>query len=446
MRRLLVLTACLATACGPAVVPAASRPVPLTADLGALEDEILHDLGAVDRRFANRARLTPSEEDLQRVTMAAVLREDPTVAVVDGAIDPFSFDARARGLESVGKKAARLPAGASNERTLLLRLVAEEQVRLEEERALPRSASSLIRAIVDTWQPPKTPNEAVWVDRWLARRLGELHEAMQSASDPAASLDVVRARELDDALDALERLTSGYPKATQALVRVREALEAVASRPAAKARADWNHMARRLQAHLGFDGPAHELARDLEATEADLRARALAAIASAGLHESAIATSLEKQVFVSGPCLDAVFGSRVASMAVPPEREPSCHLRHLVANGEDDPGRAIALALMHDHVAVALWALDVARGEATIAEAEGRHGLLVPVLPDARARYERIALARPVAAIGAGATASALIRGGDPVRSARAWNERGDLPLDLLQQDLGREARRHVNR
>ena len=161
-----------AAACGPDAKPDARTAraevdEQKAFDLG--EDEVLRDLAAIDRRIAQRARVTPTEQDLRRVTMAAMLREDPTVAIVDGAIDPFSFDARARGLEAAKQKIATLPvtaaASRTSERELLIRLVDEELVRLEEERALPRSASSLVRAVVETWQTPRTPREAADEDR-----------------------------------------------------------------------------------------------------------------------------------------------------------------------------------------------------------------------------------------------------------------------------------------
>ncbi len=405
------------------------------------EDEVLRDLAAIDRRLAQRARVTPAEEDIRRVTMAAMLREDPTVAIVDGVIDPFSFDARARGLDAAKQKIAKLPVIAAgtrtSERDLLVRLVDEELVRLEEERALPRSASSLVRALVDTWQTPNTPEEAADEDRWLARRLNELREAMTSPSEPGRALDVVRARELDDALDALEHLAStpGFTRATQELVRVRDALEVAGSKPAAKAQSEWPVIARRARAHLGTTESAEALARELATTEADLRTRAEEAIAAAHVKPDSLGAMLDKHVFVTGPCIDAVPGSRVRSMAAPQEREPACHLRHLVARAEDETSRAIALAAMHDHVVVAEWALDVARGTATIAEAQAQHRLLVPVMPDTRARYERFALARPVAALGAGEAAHILLMG-DPNARASAWNALGDVPLDIARREL----------
>ena len=141
-----------------------------------VEDEVLRGLAAVDRRVAARARTEPREEDLRHLTMGALLAEDPSLAVIDGAIDPFSFEARERGLTAVKAKLAtapaELPAGAPGmmpspafEKELLGRVVDEELVRLEEERALPQSASALVRGVVETWRRPQTPQQAGERDR-----------------------------------------------------------------------------------------------------------------------------------------------------------------------------------------------------------------------------------------------------------------------------------------
>src|SRR4051794_21968986 len=111
----------LVGACGPS-----SAPVPASgsrdgdaqavAAFQGVEDDVLRDLAAIDRRVAARARIEPRDEDLRRVTMGALLAEDATLAVVDGAVDAFSFEARARGLSGVRARLdaapLRLPASA----------------------------------------------------------------------------------------------------------------------------------------------------------------------------------------------------------------------------------------------------------------------------------------------------------------------------------------------
>jgi hypothetical protein len=219
----------------------------------------------------------------------------------------------------------------------------------------------------------------------------------------------------------------------QELVRVREALEKTGSKPPA-ARSDWPAIARRVNAHLGVGTAPEELAKALDALAADLRARSERAVAEAKLSRDALA-NIEKHVLVSGTCVDAVPGSRLRSMAAPPEREPACHLRHLVAGADEAEARASALVAMHDHVIVASWALDLARGSATIAATQAAHRLFAPVGADTRARYERVALARPVAALGAAETVAIVVTG-DPKARATAWSSLGDVPFDVARREL----------
>jgi hypothetical protein len=124
-------------------------------------------------------------------------------------------------------------------------------------------------------------------------------------------------------------------------------------------------------------------------------------------------------------------------MAPPPERLGACHLRHLAATAPDAPGRAAALVALHDSMVVALWALDVARGGTTLADATARRRLAAHGAVSTQARLERIALARPVDAIAAGVAAAMLLDGQDLPGRARAWCALGDVPLDIAAQKLG---------
>ncbi|MBX3190448.1 MAG: hypothetical protein KF819_25835 [Labilithrix sp.] len=408
-----------------------------------LEEEVLRDLAAIDRRIAARARIEPTDEDLRRVNMAAVLAEDATLAVVDNAIDPFSFEARARGLAAAKAKLerapSRLPASAPGmvaapalERELLARLVDEETARLEEERSLPRSASALVRAIVETWAPPRGVDPTAARDRWLARRLGEVKTALATTA-----LDVVRARELDDALDALEHAIDapGFGAATAELLKLRETLEAQGSRPPAGPTSDWGELARRARAHLGWTESPEALDARLASLEAALRAAATEAVARSRASEDALFSRAAALVFAGGPpCTSAVPGSIVRSMAAPPEREAPCRLRQAAASASDDDARAATLVAMHEYVIVARWALDVARGASTIAEATAKHRPMSRPTPDVTARWERVALARPTAAI-AGGLAAEVLRA-DPPRRAKAWMDLGEVPMDVAERLL----------
>jgi hypothetical protein len=336
-----------------------------------------------------------------------------------------------------------LPAPAL-EKELLARLVDEETVRLEEERALPRSASALVRALVETWSPPATPQLAAERDRWLARRLAEVRLSIRTegagagAGGGGGTLDVVRARELDDALDGLEHLmeASALAHSTAELVKLREVLEALATRPAAGAASAWNDVALRVRTHLGFSLAPEVLGTRLGALEKQLRAAAEKAIAAEHLNGDALSAHAAPLVFAAAPCAVAVPGSRVRSMAPPPERGAACRLRKVVASASDGASRAYALVAMHDHVVVAQWALDVARGSSTILQAEGKHRPLSQPGPDVVARWERVALARPTASIGGGLAAGVLFETGDPESRARAWSELGEVPLDVAEREL----------
>lgn len=425
----------------PAFAPAADPATRVHAFEDA-EEGVLRDLAAIDRRLAKRARITPREDDLRKNAMSALFAEDPSVVIVDGAIDPFSFDARGRGLAAVKQKIAKLPTdlpatstgmtpSPAFERDLLARLVDEEVHRLEEERALPRSASALVRALVDTWPVPTSVEQIGERDRWVARRLREVRESMTKAT-----LDPVRARELDDALDALEHLLDapGFQKSTAELVHVREALEAQGTRPPEGARSEWADVAHRLKAHVGITAAPEAMDRALDAAEKDLKKRADAAVLAAKLPRDVLVARLASAVFATTDCLDAVPGSRVRSMAAPPERAPACHLRHLVASAADDTSRAVGLAAMHDHVVVAQWALDVARGQGALSQATNRHLLFALPTPDTMARLERLAQARPVIAIAAGELARILSTSEDPAMVAGKWNARGDVPFDVADR------------
>src|SRR5689334_17329830 len=82
-RRRLILQVLVAfvAACHSAAGPgAAQAPAAKARSIQELEEDVLHDLAAIDRRVAMRARITPSDDDLQRVAMTAVLRGDDSVA------------------------------------------------------------------------------------------------------------------------------------------------------------------------------------------------------------------------------------------------------------------------------------------------------------------------------------------------------------------------------
>ena len=89
-----------ALGCSPAVSgarPSASAPADEDSEAArsgfhAAEKDVSVGLCAVDRRLAQRMRRTPTEKDLGAIGMRVILAEDLGAEIVDGAIDPFSFD------------------------------------------------------------------------------------------------------------------------------------------------------------------------------------------------------------------------------------------------------------------------------------------------------------------------------------------------------------------
>lgn len=444
MKRLFVALLALA-ACGPAApgptTPRTDEASSKIAAFQAAEEDVLRDLAAADRRFAMRAKVTPRDDDSRRLAMGAVLAEDASLAAVDGAIDPFSFEARARGLakarDALGRVPPALPAAILLESELLTRVVDEETARLEEERRLPRSASALLRAVIDTWSPPSAPDRAAEKDRWLSRRLAEITKSIE---ERPLLLDVGRARELDDALDALEHFIDqpGFARATAELVKLREKLEAQGARPPAAAVSDWDAVSKGVRAHLGMSGQPELLDGWLAEVQKQVKPRAEAAVAQAKISSDVLATRVAAILATTGePCADAVAGSPLRSMPPPAERVIPCRLRHAVANAGDDASRAVGLVALHDAVVIARWSVDVARGMATLAQSSGRHRPLSRQAPDVSARWERIALARPIVAIGGGLAAVTLYgTKGDEVERATKWSQLGDVPIDLAVREL----------
>src|SRR5262249_19503998 len=66
--------------------------------LAGEEEGILRRLSGVDARIARRSHIVPNEAELRKHTMGALLHEDRSVMVNEGALDVFAFEARARAL------------------------------------------------------------------------------------------------------------------------------------------------------------------------------------------------------------------------------------------------------------------------------------------------------------------------------------------------------------
>ncbi len=400
------------------------------AKLRADEGSVLEVIAATDPRFAARVG-GAKEERLHAASVKALANGDADAAIEDGALDFFSFTARARSIAEAeaivaGAPHAETDANAKLERELLVRLVAEERARLDEERALPRGASALVRGVIDTWGAPESRHAAETRDARIARRLDELRASL--ATDDASRVTL---EELDDALDPLERIATpgDYPKTAQAIARLRVALGDATSR-AQEDDASWPRLRAALQAHLGVALTPVEIHARLDRAERALRTEASARIAHAHVDEHDLAKRADALTLVSSGCTASPHDSLLRVLAPPPERAPICGALRAIHDAADDTSRLAAILALHDDIVVALWSLALHEARVTPSQATDVAHPFFGAQPDHEARLLHFAAARPVAAIGAGLTASVLA-GAIDADLAASWLTFGDAPFDL---------------
>jgi hypothetical protein len=399
------------------------------------EDEgaVLEVIAASDPRFAARVG-GAKEERLHAASVKALAMGDADAGIEDGALDFFSFTARARSIAQAEAIVAGAPtferdASAELERELLVRLVAEEHARLDEERALPGGASALVRGVVETWGAPDSRHAAETRDARIARRLDEVHASLAGANASRVTL-----AELDDALDPLERIATPevYGKTIQALTRLRVALGDATMR-ANEADDSWPRVQAKLRAHLGVAWDARELRARLENAEHTLRVAATERYAPTHPDVHALA---ERLTLRASACDASPHESLLRALPPPSERAPICGALHALHDPPDDGlSRLAALIALHDDAVVALWSLALHEAHATPALAAESAHLFLGAQPDHEARLVRFAAARPVAAIAAGLTAGELAASLDSDLAAR-WLAFGDAPFDLATSAL----------
>jgi hypothetical protein len=397
-------------------------------------------LASGDRRVGRRFGVSPNADDVHRLVMGSLLSEDATVALLFDGVDPFSFEARAKAI-ALAREHLEASRGIvpPSEHELLGRLIAEEAARLDDERALPGAASALVRAVVSSWQEPSSQESSAALDRLLTRRLEDVRRAVL-----ARGLNVVRARELDDALNPLERAAaaSGLQSAAAELVVLREALESLANRPAAvvsapDARGRTDRLAARLQASFGPRATLEQLAARLESCEPK-SAKAIEVDLDLVAHKTRdeIAESAAALVLDDAACPPAKGSSWLRSAGPSTERVPACRLQHVVAQAESGVARALASAATHDHVTLALWAIDVAQGARSLEQSQAAHPLFSRPAPERLVRWQRLAASAPLTAITGGIAACILAESAVPKARAATWLSLGDVPVDIAEREL----------
>jgi hypothetical protein len=455
----LILAACATGAPGGSRTPAEVARAPeaddarRVASFGREESAAMSWIAAADPRLAARERVGRSggaaapeviepvgtEPDvLKEIGMEALMAEDASATIHDGSLDLFAFRARAHALDKAAELLAAndpLPDTAPGaggviarpklERELLARLIDEERARAAEEAKLGDTAGDLVRAIVGTWTRPAAPDEWRLRDEWLGKHLLDIRDSLRASSHDAGPR--TGPPDLDVALYPLERLLAPlpFPHGSAAIAALRVGLdEDMRTVPPLVAA---ERVVREARIHLGVTVDPTTLAGRFDPTAARLTELASAALAASGGERPAIEARARELLLVERPCAP-VPGSRVRSMAPPPERAAICGALDALA---DDKLPAAGLVALHDDLLLADAAFTTSPPPRT--------GLLSHPDDDTVDALRRAARERPVPAIGV-ALAAELLYGapGSDGAYARlhAWRALGEAPLDVVAREL----------
>jgi hypothetical protein len=437
------LSAC-AGANGDGPVPAAASTAGATQlSLTEWEAHWLAELGATDLRLAMRLPARPSAAVRERASADAVVR-GADIVLVDGTIDPFSFDERARRLHALRAELRTAPDDrilqGREERALLERILDAEELRVAEERLSPESGSERVRAIVATWGHPSSTADVDARELEIARGLVGVIAGLGTGR-----LSRPRILELEDALDPLERLAvpEGYPEAAKTITSLRVELGKAPTtgsiRDAASA------LSVELSAYLGVHEDRDALIAHLDEEEATLRRDAKAALARLpGRASDDALTAAATRVQLDRPCAPRESRSLARALRPPPERAFVCDILTLIVGATVATDDAMMAVALHDAVAISLWALALDKGATDLDVTRTDHPLMGSVPHDRQDRLVRAALVSPVRAVAAGLAVALLDAEGPDARQARAkaWLAFGDAPFDIVSNTLAAKTKR----
>ena len=255
-----------------------------------------------------------------------------------------------------------------------------------------------------------------------------------------------RVLELEDALDDLERLAvpAGYPESTKTIASLR--VELGKNHPVVVARP----VPERLKLDAALAAQAGELAwtrertalvGGLEIEEAALRADARERLAKLPEHTANDALeAAAKLVDADGACPPPADTRTVRALTPPRERRLVCQVLRVAASAASQLEATISAVVLHDDVAIALWAIALDAGATDTDATRTARPLLSSVPPNRQDRLVRSALVSPVYVIAPGIAATLLDAEGPGARSERAarWLAFGDAPFDIVANVLGR--------
>ncbi len=360
--------------------------------------------------------------------------------------DPFLFDMRRRGHEDVLGEAQRcaipkdlLPnAGPLTEhrieQELLLRLIDEEEARLDQERRLPASAADLLRALAVSWPSLESATERGTTESLVAWRLDQVRGALAP--------NALSAMERDDLMDALDDLAQAIerapaPRAESAARRLHEELAVL--RVAPFDLRGWEDVARPLRVHVGVVSGEAKLRSAFAGARGRLAAQldvAFAVLGPEGAEE--VRRMAGVKVARAPECPVIASMSSMRALAPPPERAWVCAAVFGAREAESELAELVSLIVLHDLVTAGAWAVDLHGDQRDPATVRARSPLIARIEPAAEALVLREAATHPVGPIGGAATVVLLLANGPAhVRDrADAWASFGDAPLDVIGREL----------
>lgn len=411
------------------------------------EAAALQSLAVADPRLAERFGLTARGEGAHHAVTAALAGGDPndeTLAMEGGSLDLFAFATRRSLLASVARDLAGAPpsplprssegplAMPRLERELLLRLVADEQRRLDVEEHLGRASVALVASLAAAWVPPANTDALVTRDRHLARALERMRRSLGETS-----FSMVERNALEDALDPLEKLVmnGGLPEAAAALAALRVELGNLTPGPTRGMGAQ--ALARLVGSSLGVTMSATELQARLLGARQGLRAilGPRLTVLSAADKVTVLGQAAE-WLEMGTTCLPRALRSPLRGALPPPERAPLRGYLCSVASATSSRARLAALVAAHDLLSMGLWTWENHGGPADLQSEAPK--VLAEVPPERDARRARALLAAPAAALGSALGVAMLLEQGEAglVPRAERWLAFGDAPLDVVRAEV----------
>lgn len=432
--------------CSPARPPETAvkiAPAPLgeKADFAVIEERYLRRLAASDVRLLARLERNPSEQELTDLG-SRLTGGEREGGLIGQALDPFAFEARARetklAFDELSAHGPALGKSFAEERALLADLHAAEAVRARREKDLTTYGADLLVAAAVVAHSAENADVTGARDSWLSERFGDVTDAMERKKT-----SIAHRRELADTLDPLERTLSParFPRAYAALVKLRETVGEARmlseKEPLPEPAPEVN--LGDAKALVGETLSDAEVVKTLVMAERVLDREAKKALALLSEHEADTArTRAGKRLALRASCKNSGASSVMRSLAAPREREAGCLAVRALAEAKGPSELAEAWVLLHDRVAVAVWAASFHGEHTSLDVARGRAGLLGLAEDYVKSALLRRVAIRSADALGAGLVAS-LVTSGEGADASRAKKlvAFGDASLVQLRARVG---------